>query len=347
MLSFYYSEGMHPVVALFRRNEWATERMLEFCAGRPEVDAAADGDVYGGIDALFNHIVSAETGYFRLVTGELPNDRVRDDEMRPLVDLRPHVQWLLEHWLATLQTDRDTEAVLPFQRGNDPELMPDWLPLVQTVHHGDDHRTQIATVLSRHEVEAPELDAWGYFESSPSDAGLEPRDWWAPLLRRFFGHHLWATERLLQFCRGLSAEQLALTAPGTFGSVGDTLDHLVSSDRSYLEGVTKGGRLEPLNAGGPEPLLEHLARSSEGWLAYLEFEPDFDKPVKRRSGEFPAWVLVTQAVHHGNDHRTHVGTTLLRHGIEGPEIDLWAYGIAEGKLQFSEAPLPQAPWKSA
>ena len=107
---------MHPVVALFRRNEWATERMLEFCASRPEMDAAADSDVYGGIDALFNHIVSGETGYFRLVTGELPNDPVRHDEIRPLDDLRPHIRWLEEHWLATLQTERDPEVVVPYQR---------------------------------------------------------------------------------------------------------------------------------------------------------------------------------------------------------------------------------------
>ena len=338
---------MHPVIALFRRNDWATQRLLEFCLDRSEVAVPADGDVYGSIGALFNHIVSAETGYLRLVTGEVPKDRVRYDEIRPLEDLRPYVHWLEEHWLAILQTDRDPEAVLPFQRGNDPELMADWLPLVQTPHHGDDHRTQVNTVLDRHGVEAPELDAWGYFESAPSDAGLEARDWWAPLLKRFFGHHLWATERLLHFCRGLSAEQLALTAPGTFGSIGNTLDHLVSSDRSYLEGVTNGGRLEPLNAGGPGPLLEHFARSREGWLAYLDSEPDFDKLVQRSAGEFPAWVLVAQAVHHGNDHRTHAGTALLRNGIEGPEIDVWAYGIAQGKLQFPDAPPPPAPWKPA
>ena len=337
---------MHPVVALFRRNEWATERMLEFCAGRPEVDAAADGDVYGGIDALFNHIVSAETGYFRLVTGELPKDRVRHDEIRPLVDLRPHVQWLLEHWLATLQTERDPEVVLPYQRGNDPELMTDWLPLVQTVHHGDDHRTQIATVLSRHGVAELDLDGWAFAESEPASAEGEPRDWWASLLRRFFGHHLWATEKLLELCRGLSPEQLALSAPGTYGSIGDTLDHFVSSDRSYLAGVTTGGRMPPLNAGGPGALLEHLARQRDGWFAYLDSGPDFDVMVQRSSGAYPAWVLVLQAIHHGNDHRTHVGTALLRHGIEGlADIDTWGYGIAEGKLQPSEAPLPQAPWK--
>src|SRR5712691_5272998 len=80
--------AMHPVAALFRRNAWATDRLLEFGDGRPEAAVAADGDVYGSIDALFNHIVSSEAGYLRLVTGKLPKDRVLLSEPRPLGDLR-------------------------------------------------------------------------------------------------------------------------------------------------------------------------------------------------------------------------------------------------------------------
>lgn len=338
---------MHPVLALFRRNAWATDRLLEFCAGRPETAGPADGDVYGNIDALFNHIVSSEAGYLRLVTGKLPKDRVVLSAPRPLSGLRQPAQELLELWLATLQTERDPEIVQPFQRGDDQELMPDWLPLVQTVHHGDDHRTQVATLLSRHGVEAPDLDGWSFAEADKPGGEIEVRDWWAPLLRRFVGHHLWATERLLEHCRPLSPQQLALTAPGTYGSIIDTLDHLISSDRSYLSGVTGHGRTPALNAGGPWPLLEHLARQRKGWMAYLDSGPDFDAMVQRRSGAFPAWVVVLQAIHHGNDHRTHAGTALLRAGLEPGDIDVWGYGMAEGKLQFPKEPPMQAPWKTA
>jgi uncharacterized damage-inducible protein DinB len=74
---------VHPILALLRRNAWATDKLLEFCQGRPESAAPAEGDVYGGIEPMFNHIVSAETGYLRLLTGELPADRVRESEPRP------------------------------------------------------------------------------------------------------------------------------------------------------------------------------------------------------------------------------------------------------------------------
>jgi uncharacterized damage-inducible protein DinB len=338
---------MHPVLALFRRNAWATDRLLDFCMGKPGVAADADGDVYGSIEMLFNHIVSSEGGYLRLVTGKFPEDRVLLSAPRWLGDLKQPARSLLDHWLATLQTERDPEVVLPFQRGDDPELMPDWLPLVQTVHHGDDHRTQVATLLSRQGIEPPDLDGWSFAEAAPQSIDEKPRAWWAPLLRRFFGHHLWATERLLEHCRALTTEQLAWSAPGTYGSIGETLDHLMSADRSYLSGVTGHGRTPALNAGGPGPLLEHLARQREGWFAYLDSEPDFDAMVERSGGSYPAWVVLMQAIHHGNDHRTHVGTALLRHHLAPEDIDVWGYGMAEGKLQFPEKPPPPAPWRKA
>lgn len=323
---------MHPVLALFRRNAWATDRLLEFCEGRPEATAPAEADVYGGIEPMFNHIVSAETGYLRLLTGELPEDRVLESKPRSLADLREPARWLAPRWVAALDGDRDPELILPYQRGDDAELMTDWIPLVQCVHHGDDHRTQVATLLSRHGVEPPSLDGWDFGEEAP-EAGGAVREWWAPLLRRFFGHHLWAAERLLEHCRALSPEQLAFSAPGTFGSIGATLDHLLSSDRSYLSRLRGGRRMPALEAGGPEPLLEHLARLREGWLAYLDSGPDFDVLIERRDGESPAWVVVLQAIQHGNDHRTHAGTVLLSHQLEAPEIDVWGYGIAEGALR--------------
>jgi uncharacterized damage-inducible protein DinB len=324
--------GVHPVHALFRHNAWATDRLLGFCDGRPEAAAPAEKDVYGGIESMCNHILSGETGYLRLLTGELPEHRVRESEPRSLADLREPARWLAEHWSTALEGDWDLELVRPYQRGDDREVMPDWLPLVQCVHHGNDHRTQIATLLSRHRVEPPGLDGWAFGEEAMAD-GRGPV-WWAGLLRRCFGHHLWATERLLEHCRGLSPEQLALSSPGTFGSIGATLDHLLSADRSYLSRL-KGGRATPaLEAGGPSPLLEHLARQREGWLAYLDSEPDFEVMIERREGgTAPAWVAVLQAIQHGNDHRTHAGTVLLGHKLEAPDIDVWAYAWAEGVLR--------------
>ena len=39
-------------------------------------------------------------------------------------------------------------------------------------------------------------------------------------------------------------------------------------------------------------------------------------------------LLVLQRLHHGNDHRTHIGTVLGAHGRGVPHLDGWAYWAA-------------------
>jgi hypothetical protein len=44
------------------------------------------------------------------------------------------------------------------------------------------------------------------------------------------------------------------------------------------------------------------------------------------------WVVVVQAIHHGNDHRTHICTILGAHDIPYGDMDVWAYGQATGGI---------------
>jgi uncharacterized damage-inducible protein DinB len=50
------------------------------------------------------------------------------------------------------------------------------------------------------------------------------------LLIDAFAHHNWATQRVIDACAALTPEQLATPAPGTYGSIIDTLRHLVGAD---------------------------------------------------------------------------------------------------------------------
>jgi uncharacterized damage-inducible protein DinB len=326
------------MLALFQRNAWANERLLDFCAQRPPevVTAPADGDVYGGIDALFTHIVAAECGFLPMITGERRTNRITDQQPVPLGDLVEPMHWVAERWPGALDFDRDAEEVFQIQRRSGPAAMADWLALMQNLQHGDDHRNQVATVLSRHGIEAPELDMWAFgeavgFEKADSEVGRTERR--NAVLRRAFGHHSWATNELLTRCLVLSPEQLALSAPGTYGPILGTFDHMVSSDRSYLSRLQGGGRLPRLNAGSLQPLLDEFRRTSDGWLAYLDSGPNFDAPVDMQDGtRVGAWVIVAQAIHHGNDHRTHIGTVMMRNGLTIPDLDPWSYATAVGAL---------------
>jgi len=37
-------------------------------------------------------------------------------------------------------------------------------------------------------------------------------------------------------------------------------------------------------------------------------------------------------IHHGTDHRSQICTALTQLGVEPPEIDVWAYGVASGRI---------------
>ena len=323
---------MHPTVALFKRNAWATDRLLNWCAWQqPEVVGAVADDVYGSIAAMFNHILGAETRYLRLLTGELPDDPVHESKPRSLNDLFGPAGLLNARWDAILGADRDIEVLRPHERSDGRVEMPDWLPLVQSFHHGDDHRAQIGTLLGRQDVIAPELDGWmfGWY----AGVAPPPPPWADGALSRAVGHHLWATEQLLARAQELSEAQLAAAAPGTYGSVAETLGHLVESDRSYLSRLRRAGMAPTLETNEPRELARGWRQLGEEWRDYLAASPDFEATVECRDGWYPAWVLVMQAIHHGNDHRAHLGTVLLHHGIEAPGLDVWAYAGAEGLLR--------------
>ena len=49
-----------------------------------------------------------------------------------------------------------------------------------------------------------------------------------------FAHHGWATLRLIDACLALSPEQLGTAVAGTYGSIIETVRHLVAADSWYL-----------------------------------------------------------------------------------------------------------------
>jgi uncharacterized damage-inducible protein DinB len=157
-----------------------------------------------------------------------------------------------------------------------------------------------------------------------------------------FGHHVWATERVFDACAALTDDQLATTVPGTYGSILDTLRHLVGADRAYLFVLT-GGRLSPIDEAGMDlSALRHaMATADSDWTTILATAGDPDDLVVRRRDDgteshAPRGIRLAQAIHHGTDHRSQICTALTTIGIEPPAIDVWDYGEQDGRV--SEVP---------
>jgi uncharacterized damage-inducible protein DinB len=167
----------------------------------------------------------------------------------------------------------------------------------------------------------------------------------ATLLDDAFAHHRWATERLLDVCDGLTPEQLAAPVPGTYGSIFDTVKHMVSSDGWYLTFFRDWPQRihEEDQALTLADLRAAIAENGRGWAELLAADPDGEADVPERwdGGIFhaPTGFRLAQVIHHGTDHRSQVCTALTGLGIEPPEIDLWGYGKATGRTR-SESVTP-------
>ena len=154
-------------------------------------------------------------------------------------------------------------------------------------------------------------------------------------LLRAMRHNSWANLEMLAFCSKMSSSQLEWTAEGVYGSIHATLQHILSGEAGYLHSLT-GGELPP---GGRPPdtlmpldRLADLARSNaERIEKVLASETEPERKITRPSGAVvPASIIVAQYIHHGSDHRAHIGTILGAHGVEGPNLDAWAFGRAIG-----------------
>jgi uncharacterized damage-inducible protein DinB len=158
------------------------------------------------------------------------------------------------------------------------------------------------------------------------------------LMADAFDHHVWATERVLEACAGLTDEQLATTVPGTYGSILDTLRHTIGADCIYLF-VIGGGRHDPVDEDSMNlsELRAELATHDSAWTEILDSQPDPDEELVRHrddgsSTRAPKGLRLAQALHHGTDHRSQIATALTQLGIEPPEIDLWSWGEVHGRV---------------
>ena len=147
-------------------------------------------------------------------------------------------------------------------------------------------------------------------------------------------HETWATDRLLAFCEGLTPAQRALSVPGTYGTIEATLLHLVGAKERYHQTLAS----EPPAAGAVDETaavdLAQLRRRSlalgGALLGVADMDPERVLERRRRDGTVltaKAGTILAQLIHHGNDHRSQIETTLSAHGITDgrPDLDVWAF----------------------
>ena len=141
----------------------------------------------------------------------------------------------------------------------------------------------------------------------------------------------WANQVVFGACEQALPQVLQETAPGTVGSIDDTLKHLVSVENAYLamlQGRDPGEALGPRNEYFAHDLAwfaDHSRQLDAAYLALLDGKdeswlegplrvPWFDHPMTRRDG-------LLQVFTHSAQHRAQVLSELGAHGVKVPDVD--------------------------
>ena len=158
-------------------------------------------------------------------------------------------------------------------------------------------------------------------------------------LLELFRHKTWATLALLDFCAKQAEDVIDATTPGTYGTIRDTFVHLVRAEERYFARLTGQRFFKPLE--DPPARLDELAarikRLGPEWEVLAQDAGAGERVVTTDDGwRQKGSIIMAQAVHHADDHRTHVLSVLSARGIEAPDLDLWSYADATGLVEHVE-----------
>lgn len=156
-------------------------------------------------------------------------------------------------------------------------------------------------------------------------------------LTTLFSHNLWANLCLFEACAGLTDEQLDATLIGTFGTIRETLQHIVTAEQSYFARISTGQPRRRVEGAPPltmDQMIESLRTTGGGlieWAPKVQTDEvvaiNWDGAVKQISKA----VILTQAINHATEHRAQIMAILTQLGIEPPELDGWSYFITHEK----------------
>jgi uncharacterized damage-inducible protein DinB len=161
-------------------------------------------------------------------------------------------------------------------------------------------------------------------------------------LIEMFKHNVWANERLFAACEGLSDAQLDATLAGTFGSIRDTLRHIVGAQERYVSALAETGTVSVVREREPFPgvaALREGARTSGAALVELATRVQDGATVtttyRGEAFTLPAWLLFVQAINHATEHRAQVAAILTQQGIDPPSMDGWTFQEVRDNADWS------------
>ena len=150
-------------------------------------------------------------------------------------------------------------------------------------------------------------------------------------LTTIYEHNLWANLRLLEQCAQLTSEQLDATAAGSFGSIRDTLEHIVTAEQSYFSRISTGQPYPRQEDAPPLTIADMMEAARVTGLGFIEWAPQVqagDTVQTNWDGtlrDVPKSIILTQVINHATEHRSQIMAILTQLGIAPPDLQSWAY----------------------
>jgi len=150
-------------------------------------------------------------------------------------------------------------------------------------------------------------------------------------LMEFILYNNWANQQVLQACQNLSEDQLTSAIPGAYGTIRDTLEHIIQGETFYLELLT-GSYPQPLFKWEARPgLAEMTAYAAQVGKALVDMAQRTlpTDPVREEEDgkqlHYQALAVFIQIINHGVEHRTNITTILNQGPQKPPQVDGWGY----------------------
>jgi uncharacterized damage-inducible protein DinB len=155
------SQGVHDLI---RHNSWATAQVLAYCRDLDEfaLNATVPG-TYGSIVATMTHLVSWDSAYLSRLAPQLGIERWSEEDGVSLEILIERAAILATWWEAAFADGIDFDRM---GEGSGPDgdvfTMPFSTFFTQAIHHANEHRAHVCTILGALGLGTPDVSSWGY-----------------------------------------------------------------------------------------------------------------------------------------------------------------------------------------
>lgn len=150
-------------------------------------------------------------------------------------------------------------------------------------------------------------------------------------LAEFIRYNNWANQQVLAACQKLSEDQLAATLPGSYGTLRETLQHIIEGEEFYVQLLT-GRRPQPPFQWDGKPgvaeMRDYAAQVGNAIVEALKHIRPADLIHEVDQGNtihYQALAVFIQIINHGVEHRTNITTILSAEQLTPPAVDGWGY----------------------